>query len=366
MVIQSRRLRVPRAPAEALTATLLLALLVASCGGSASNEMPGEPGHLMLIVKASTVLPIKEVSYEIKGRRKLQIKGRIPIDDLTRTISANVRRLPSGNGYELTLSAASTDGDLTCTGKAGFQITPKQTTALAAMLECRSLSGAVAGGTPRGYCPLIKSTTLAPTQTSVGGSVMVAVRAEPGEAAAGAGAMTYAWSGKGGTFQDPAAGSTTFKCEMPGDHVLFIRVASGMCADRDAVTARCVALACGNGTKEAGESCDDGNREDGDGCPGDCVLPGCGNNKIDPGETCEPPGTPECDASCTKIIGCGNGQVEGSEQCDDANRVPGDGCSENCMLEQAICGNGVVEPGEECEPPSAGTCNAVCKTGQAQ
>jgi cysteine-rich repeat protein len=41
---------------------------------------------------------------------------------------------------------------------------------------------------------------------------------------------------------------------------------------------------CGNGTRDAGESCDDGNLEDGDGCAADCVLEhgwGC-----PPGEAC--------------------------------------------------------------------------------
>jgi cysteine-rich repeat protein len=43
---------------------------------------------------------------------------------------------------------------------------------------------------------------------------------------------------------------------------------------------------CGNGTKEAGEECDDGNHKDADGCEADCTLPKCGNGIVDPGELC--------------------------------------------------------------------------------
>ncbi|MCA9558265.1 MAG: DVUA0089 family protein, partial [Myxococcales bacterium] len=69
--------------------------------------------------------------------------------------------------------------------------------------------------------------------------------------------------------------------------------------------------ACGNGTIERDETCDDGNLEDGDGCAADCTI--------------EP--------------GCGNGQLDEGEACDDGNLDAGDGCSPECAFEQ-VCGNG--------------------------
>jgi ELWxxDGT repeat protein/cysteine-rich repeat protein len=58
---------------------------------------------------------------------------------------------------------------------------------------------------------------------------------------------------------------------------------------------------CGNGTIDAGESCDDGDLVDGDGC----------------------------DSNCTPT-GCGNGIVTAPEACDDGNPTNGDGCETNC------------------------------------
>lgn len=65
---------------------------------------------------------------------------------------------------------------------------------------------------------------------------------------------------------------------------------------------------CGNGVRDAGEECDDGNAEDGDGC----------------------------DVTCRRS-GCGNGFRVPDEECDDGNVVPGDGCDGSCRIERT-CG----------------------------
>ncbi len=57
-------------------------------------------------------------------------------------------------------------------------------------------------------------------------------------------------------------------------------------------------------------------------------------------------GSSGCDS---ELFGnCGDGAVQGAESCDDGNRVDGDGCSSNCLLEQG-CGDGVLDPGEICD-----------------
>lgn len=46
---------------------------------------------------------------------------------------------------------------------------------------------------------------------------------------------------------------------------------------------------------------------------------------------------------------CGNGIREYGEECDDGNLVPGDFCSPQCKRPNAICGNGIRESTEECD-----------------
>ena len=169
---------------------------------------------------------------------------------------------------------------------------------------------------------------------------------------------------------------------------------------------------CGNGAVGSGESCDDGNTEDGDGCGGDCrvesgwlcrnagrhclLVSACGNGVQDPGEACDDGNTlgrdgcnsvceselgwhcPTFGQPCTSMNACGNGLLSPGEACDDGNTVGGDGCSGDCTRVElgwrcrvagkpcseacgidagsctdggatGVCGNGTVEPGEECD-----------------
>jgi cysteine-rich repeat protein len=61
---------------------------------------------------------------------------------------------------------------------------------------------------------------------------------------------------------------------------------------------------CGNGLRDEGEECDDGNLNDGDGCDAECRLPAI----------------------------CGDGEVEQDETCDDGNAVESDECTTKCTL----------------------------------
>jgi len=116
---------------------------------------------------------------------------------------------------------------------------------------------------------------------------------------------------------------------------------------------------CGDGIVQTGEQCDDANANDTDACANDCMVNSnvCGDGDIDPGETCDPPGGAlppngnPCAGTCTF---CGDGMTQAGEQCDDANTDDGDACANDCTLNPVPgCGNGQIDPGETCEPPGA-------------
>jgi len=102
-------------------------------------------------------------------------------------------------------------------------------------------------------------------------------------------------------------------------------------------------LFCGNGLKEAGEVCDDGDASVARSCNatctaatfcgdgilglpnGDFVYEECDDNNQTSGDGCS--------STCSIEQTCGNFLIEGSETCDDGNLIDGDGCSSACVSE---------------------------------
>jgi cysteine-rich repeat protein len=117
--------------------------------------------------------------------------------------------------------------------------------------------------------------------------------------------------------------------------------------------------ACGDGTLDAGEECDDGNTANGDGCDATCNNEaghtcGCGDGIVQEGEQCDDGNTTAgdgCSATCTSEPVCGDGHQDPGEQCDDGNTDNNDACRNDCTLcpSTSVCGNGLVESGEACD-----------------
>src|SRR5262245_61299116 len=85
-----------------------------------------------------------------------------------------------------------------------------------------------------------------------------------------------------------------------------------------------------------------------------CVLPEqlqrCTDQRD--GTPCSYAGSPAgtCLSGVCIASGCGNGVKEPGEVCDDGNRVSGDNCSANCNSDET-CGNAIYDPqkGEGCD-----------------
>ena len=125
-------------------------------------------------------------------------------------------------------------------------------------------------------------------------------------------------------------------------------------------------VACGDGVVNVGESCDDGNTDDGDACLTSCDFARCGDGVVwRARELCDPgPNPPDaggtCNANCT-VPSCGNGSVEPPERCDDGNRDDEDACSTRCL--PASCGDGLLQRGvEQCDDGNASNQDACLET----
>ncbi|HTQ03989.1 MAG TPA: DUF4215 domain-containing protein, partial [Polyangiaceae bacterium] len=127
-------------------------------------------------------------------------------------------------------------------------------------------------------------------------------------------------------------------------------------------------IVCGDGKRDPGEQCDDGNTASNDGCSSSCL--------VEANWSCTGPagGT----STCKKLVSCGDKRVSGGETCDDGNTVSNDGCSSTCQIEPGytcatpglactptvVCGDGKRAASEQCDDggtTSGDGCSAQCK-----
>lgn len=131
----------------------------------------------------------------------------------------------------------------------------------------------------------------------------------------------------------------------------------------------CRAAFCGDAVLDEGEQCDDGNADDGDGCTWKCAVSVCGNGSIEAPEECDAgdensDGVPNMCRSVCRKPWCGDGVPDAGEECDDANLDEEDGCLKSCVV---MCGEGESKIQGRCVPLVAvvETCGIGCKAGNA-
>jgi len=177
---------------------------------------------------------------------------------------------------------------------------------------------------------------------------------------------------------DPGRGKFV-KVELPAPDAVCgngHREAGEECDDGDAddcngCSNRCtVVTGCGDGVVCGDEACDDGNDVDCDGCSAACTLePGlrCGDGILNApcGEECDPPAPGTCSTTCTGSIGCGNGVVDPGEACDDGNTDDCDGCTSACTRTTG-CGDGVVCGTEACDDGNTADCDGCSATCEVE
>jgi cysteine-rich repeat protein len=166
----------------------------------------------------------------------------------------------------------------------------------------------------------------------------------------------------------------------------------GNLINTDACLASCRNATCGDSYVYAGvEDCDDGNAVAGDGCESDCTFTCAGDTECSDGELCNgaetcgaahvcTAGTPPAEGTaCTLPTGgagacrgglcaaaaCGNGVVDPGEECDDGNADNTDACLTSCR--NATCGDGYIRTGtEDCDGAAPRSCSTTCGSTGSQ
>jgi hypothetical protein len=225
-----------------LAAASALPQVGCSSGGSggATSVGSGTPGAASQATETGQVgmeltLPggetINTVNYTITGPNGFTRSNSVPVQNST-TISFTVGGIPAGNNYSITISGASADGTVTCSGSATFSVVAQMTTTVTDTLQCSATvpeAGAIAVNAPTYACATTfqGAISASPSETTVGGSVTLQATA----AGPNPNTLTYAWSAPSGTLSAPNSSTTNFTCTTQGQVTVTVSVSDGAVPD---------------------------------------------------------------------------------------------------------------------------------------
>lgn len=336
----------------ALSLSALLPLV--GCVGS-TNSPQGETGSLSVDLVLADGIQIDEVAWQITGNG-MDMSGNIDVSAPGSTASVEVFGLPPGEtDYTVTLTATSTDQDVTCQGSAPFNVEVGQSTDVMVMLNCkkpRTLGGVRVNG-KFNICSQLTKAVVSPLQTSVGNDISLSAQAfdEEGDA------IHYIWTGTGGSIADPSAASTTYTCQDVGDHTVMIMVTDNDVYCRMATWT--IPVTCVEG--DGGDLCEDVICEDdGNECTASDCNPAngaCETSNVADGTECNG-GAGACSAGqCVDDNLCEGVDCNDNNECTADACDPADGtCSSNnvddgtpCNNDEGVCSDGSCVDVNLCE-----------------
>ena len=209
---------------------------------------------------------IKTASYTITGPNGFSKTGSIDVS-MSNTLSATIPGIPAGAGYQIKITAITTDGSTTCGGAATFDVTAGKTVPVSVPLTCHEAPrlGSVMVMGVLNVCPTIDGIGASPAEVQVGGTIALAGTAHDSDA--GPSALTYLWTASSGTLSSASAQNPKFTCTTAGTATISLTVSDGdpaaSCADTQTAMVSCTVAAKTPGTYVAGDfhnhtTCSDG------------------------------------------------------------------------------------------------------------
>ena len=224
-----------------------LAAFAGACtpGSAPRTEDTNTSGSLALTLDAASGTTLSTVAYAISGPNAFSLNGTIDVSHST-TISSVIGPLPTGSGFNITLTSTSTNGTTSCGGSASFAVVAHTVTPVAVHLTCHEAprTGSVSVNGTLNICPQIDGIAASPSEVLVGGSVGLSASAHDTDS--GPSPLAYHWTTSSGVVIDPSAATTRFTCTGAGSATISLSVSDGdpvaACADTSTVTVNCTAL----------------------------------------------------------------------------------------------------------------------------
>jgi hypothetical protein len=232
-------------------------LLASGClsgGGSPAGKQATGSVEIALQAGGAT---IATVNYTVTGPASFTQNGTIDVSHSS-TVSAVLGPFAVGGGYNIALTAVSTDGSENCAGSAPFTVTAGQTNSVSVPITCHLAphTGSVLVNGTLNVCPQIDGLDATPAEVLVGGSVGLTASAH--DADNGPSPLSAHWTSTSGVFTNAGTLDTRFVCTSPGTATLTLTASDGDastgCPATSSVTVTCTArtpataCALGNGS----------------------------------------------------------------------------------------------------------------------
>jgi hypothetical protein len=235
-------------PRSLVTLAATALLVGAACSGPAVGNgaenlnREGDVGTVAMNLDLGGGVLVNSASYNITGPGSFTRSGTIDLSHST-TLSAIIAGLPAGNGYNITITATSTDGQSTCVGSAMFNVTAHATSAVSVHLACHEAprSGSAMVNGTLNVCPVVDGVGANPSEALVGTGIRLSGNAHDSDA--GPQALKYAWTATSGVFDNASSQNPLFTCSVPGPVTITLTVSDGdpspTCPDNLSVTVQC-------------------------------------------------------------------------------------------------------------------------------
>jgi hypothetical protein len=182
---------------------------------------------------------VASATYTISGPNGFESAGTVPVGD-SPDLAVAVNHLPVGTGYEMDVSATSTDGSTECDGTATFDVADGSTVTVLVHLVCAAPSGDVNVTATVNVCPVLDSLGASPSEARLGGTIALTSSAH--DADDGPAPLSYAWSVNAVQLKQRQQ-NLNFVCTTAGTVTLKVTASDGdpnpSCADTLSVDVRC-------------------------------------------------------------------------------------------------------------------------------
>lgn len=208
-----------------LCGAILLASLALGCASSdAPTSAGGDTGSLDVRLELANGAEIIRVEWVITRPGMDPMSGdAINTSAPGATASIEVYGLEEGDGYQIDMTAESTDEETTCRGDAPFSITAGQATAIDVMLNCKrpSTLGSLRANGELNICAELAKVIVSPLETSVNNEIDLSatgIDVDNDE-------IEYRWTVTGGgEIADDTSAETTFTCTSVSNPQITISV----------------------------------------------------------------------------------------------------------------------------------------------